>query len=169
MRTDKFSNPIFNKKDIFDALYAGHQIPLTTIVTEKCYEISQLSTVSEIEIHQFDESVNSLSIEEYDMLNQNEWFMPDYYYNFDVESYCIAKCNSTIETTRVHEELTEFKNRNMMHLLQWLKFFIDTCLENNVVWGVGRGSSVSSFVLYLLGVHKIDSIKYNLDWHDFLR
>jgi DNA polymerase III alpha subunit len=37
------------------------------------------------------------------------------------------------------------------------------------VWGVGRGSSVSSYVLYLLNVHRIDSIKYNLDYQDFLR
>jgi DNA polymerase III alpha subunit len=41
--------------------------------------------------------------------------------------------------------------------------------QNNVVWGVGRGSSVASYVLYLLGVHKIDSLKYNLDIHEFLK
>jgi DNA polymerase III alpha subunit len=169
MRTDKFSNPIFNKKDIFDALYAGHQIPLSDIVTDQCYEISQLSKISEIDIHQIDESINLLSIEEYDSMNQTNWFMPEEYYDFDVEAYCISKCKSIEEQTRVFEELEEFKNRNMIKVLQWLKFFIDTCLDNNIVWGVGRGSSVSSFILYLLGVHKIHSIKYNLDWHDFLR
>ena len=57
----------------------------------------------------------------------------------------------------------------MMPLLQWLKYLVDTCRANNIVWGVGRGSSVSSFVLFLIGVHKIDSIKYDLDWRDFLR
>ena len=41
--------------------------------------------------------------------------------------------------------------------------------ENDIVWGVGRGSSVASYVLYLIGVHRIDSIKYNLDWREFLR
>ena len=40
---------------------------------------------------------------------------------------------------------------------------------NSIVWGVGRGSSVASYVLFLLGVHKIDSVKYNLDWREFLR
>jgi len=49
------------------------------------------------------------------------------------------------------------------------KYFVDTMQANNVVWGVGRGSSVASYVLYLIGVHKIDSIKYNLDWQEFLR
>jgi DNA polymerase III alpha subunit len=56
-----------------------------------------------------------------------------------------------------------------MQLLQWLKYFVDTCLAENIIWGVGRGSSVSSFVLYLLNVHRIHSIKYNLDWREFLR
>ena len=50
-----------------------------------------------------------------------------------------------------------------------LKYLVDTMRENNVVWGVGRGSSVASYILYLLGVHKVDSIKYGLDIHEFLK
>jgi DNA polymerase III alpha subunit len=38
-----------------------------------------------------------------------------------------------------------------------------------VLWGVGRGSSVASYCLYILGVHKVDSIKYELDIHEFLK
>jgi DNA polymerase III alpha subunit len=34
---------------------------------------------------------------------------------------------------------------------------------------VGRGSSVASYVLYLLGVHRIDSMFYDLDPSEFLR
>jgi len=56
-----------------------------------------------------------------------------------------------------------------MPLLKWMKYFVDTCRTNRVVWGVGRGSSVASYVLYLIGVHRIDSMKYNLDWQEFLR
>jgi DNA polymerase III alpha subunit len=41
--------------------------------------------------------------------------------------------------------------------------------ENHVIWGVGRGSSVASYVLYLLGVHRIDSMFYDLDVSEFLR
>jgi len=57
----------------------------------------------------------------------------------------------------------------MMDLLRWLKYFVDYCRDNKILWGVGRGSSVASYVLYLIGVHKIDPLKYNLDWQDFLR
>lgn len=169
MRSDKFSNPIFNETDIFDALYSGHQTVLSDIIADDSYEISQLSNISEILIPRVDNSIYTLSVEDYDSANQQQWFMPDEYYNFDIQDYIISKCKTDTDRVRALEELEEFKNRNMILLLQWLKYFVDTCIANNIVWGVGRGSSVSSFVLYLLDVHKINSIKYNLDWHDFLR
>ena len=57
----------------------------------------------------------------------------------------------------------------MIDLLCYLKYLVDTMREHNIVWGVGRGSSVASYCLYLLGVHKIDSIKYELDIREFLK
>jgi DNA polymerase III alpha subunit len=57
----------------------------------------------------------------------------------------------------------------MFDLLFYLKYLVDTMRENKIVWGVGRGSSVASYVLYLIGVHKIDSIKYELDINEFLK
>lgn len=169
MRLDKFSNPIFNESDLFDALYTGHQIPLSELMTDLSKEILEFSKLTETQFKSLDPSLQNASIEEYDAALQSHWFMPAEYYNFNVEEYCFAKCTTAEEHTRVTEELTEFKNRNMYRLLQWLKFFIDTCKTNNIVWGVGRGSSVASFTLYLLDVHKINSIKYNLNWHEFLR
>ena len=54
-------------------------------------------------------------------------------------------------------------------ILQLLVYIIDIMRKNNLVWGVGRGSSVASYVLYLLGVHKVDSYKYSLDIKEFLK
>lgn len=167
MKLDKFANPIFNEADIFDVLYSGHQTALSDLVVEDNYELSQLAKIAEINFATFDSY--DLSIDDFDSKAQDLWFMPEQYYQFNVHSYCISKCKLAIEKERVIAELTEFENRKMIRVLQWLKFFVDTCLEENIVWGVGRGSSVSSYVLYLLNVHKIDSIKYNLDWRDFLR
>jgi DNA polymerase III alpha subunit len=169
MRLDKFNNPIFNETDMFDALYSKHQTALSTIVVEDNYELSQLAKIAEIDFAKIDPTLYDLSIDEFDRQAQDNWFMPKSYYNFDVYAYCIDKCKSPIEQQRVTEEFAEFKKRNMVRVLQWLKFFVDTCLSENIVWGVGRGSSVASFILYLLDVHKIHSIQYNLDWHDFLR
>jgi len=57
----------------------------------------------------------------------------------------------------------------MLPMLQFLVYMVDQLKHNNILWGVGRGSSVSSYILYLIGVHKIDSVKYNLDYKEFLR
>ena len=48
-------------------------------------------------------------------------------------------------------------------------YLVDYMRKNKIVWGVGRGSSVASYVLYLIGVNKIDSIKYKLECQEFLR
>jgi len=57
----------------------------------------------------------------------------------------------------------------LFDLLRYLKYLVDTMNHNQVIWGVGRGSSVSSYVLYLLGVHRINSMYYDLDVGEFLR
>jgi DNA polymerase III alpha subunit len=62
-----------------------------------------------------------------------------------------------------------FQERNLFDLLRYLKYLVDTLRANNMIWGVGRGSSVASYVLYLLGVHRIDSMFYDLDAREFLR
>lgn len=169
MRLDKFANPIFNQTDLFNALYAGHLPPLSDVITEDSEEITNFSNISGIDFKKINPDLSLLSIEQFDKQMQEHWFMPDEYYTFDIQEFCISKCASIEEQTRVIDELTEYTKRDMIKLLQWLKYFVDTCIKEQIVWGVGRGSSVASFVLYLIGVHKIDSIKYNLDWKDFLR
>ena len=67
------------------------------------------------------------------------------------------------------ELLLEFEKRDMFMLLRYLKYFVDTMRKNKVVWGLGRGSSVSSYVLYLIGVHKINSIYYDIPINEFLK
>ena len=57
----------------------------------------------------------------------------------------------------------------MLDLLNYMIYLVDFMRENKIVWGVGRGSSVASYVLYLIGVHKIDSLYYDLDVAEFLR
>jgi len=70
---------------------------------------------------------------------------------------------------RIWEELDAFKERDMDNLLRYMIYLVDFMRENDIVWGVGRGSSVASYVLYLIGVHKVNSIQFGLDWREFLR
>ena len=101
-------------------------------------------------------------------INPNNWFMPDSYKNMDIEEYLINICPKE-NYARIMEELVEYKKRNLLPLLKQMKYIVDTLRKNNVVWGVGRGSSVASYVLHLLGVHKIDSIKYDIPLNEFFK
>jgi DNA polymerase III alpha subunit len=109
------------------------------------------------------------SIEFFDEANQCTWFMPEEYSSFPIHQWLIDQCKTEEEKNRIDEELMLFIQHGMFDMLFYLKYLVDTMRENNIVWGVGRGSSVASYVLYLIGVHKIDSIKYNLDINEFLR
>lgn len=99
----------------------------------------------------------------------SNWNLPDEYRTFSVHQYCLDKCDTSEKQQRIALELGEFEKRGMIPVLVFLKYLVDTCKENNIVLGVGRGSSVASYCLYLLGVHKIDSLKYKLDIKEFLK
>jgi hypothetical protein len=101
--------------------------------------------------------------------NQNIWFMPDEYKNMDIAKWLLDLCRNETELQRTGAELLMYAERDMLDLLRYLKYLVDTFRANNIVWGVGRGSSVASFVLYLLGIHKVNSITYNLDIEEFIR
>ena len=107
-------------------------------------------------------------MKEFDQLLQSEWFMPKEAANFDIESHIISITPVGCEQ-RVKEELAAFKQHGYLNLLNFLHYLVQTMRSSNMLWGVGRGSSVASYVLYLLGVHRIDSIQYGLDWREFLR
>jgi DNA polymerase III alpha subunit len=97
------------------------------------------------------------------------WNMPAEYHSIDVLNYLLKRCQSAEEEQRVRDEYARFEQKGFTKVLQFLIYFVDTLRANNVVWGVGRGSSVSSFCLFLIGVHKINPLIYNLDYREFLR
>lgn len=99
----------------------------------------------------------------------DNWHMPEEYKTLDVEKYLLDLTTSEEQVNRVKYELSLFNDRGMVIVLKFLKYLVDTCKENDIVLGVGRGSSVASYCLYLLGVHKIDSLKYELDIKEFLK
>lgn len=101
--------------------------------------------------------------------NQKIWLMPKEYQELDIAGYVLSQCADQNELQRAGAELLEYANRDLFGMLCYLKYLVDIAKENNVVLGVGRGSSVASFVLYLLGVHRIHSLRHNLDFAEFMR
>jgi DNA polymerase III alpha subunit len=101
-------------------------------------------------------------------IDKNNWFIPDEYKQLDIEEFLVIQCPEQ-NYPRLIEELVLFKQNNMIPVLKTMKYVVDTLRANNIVWGVGRGSSVSSYVLYLIGIHKIDSVKYALPIDEFFK
>lgn len=117
----------------------------------------------------FDETDTRYSAEQFDTINQQRWFIPDEYKHLDIAEYVLGLCKTDAELQRVGKELLMYNDRGLFDLLRYLKYLVDIMKYNTIIWGVGRGSSVASYVLYLLGVHKIDSMYYDLDPEEFLR
>ena len=166
MLNDKFGNPIYQDRDIIDLIYKG--LKIDDVIVEPNKNISQFEEHSGIKLKKFDPSIESISVQEFDDICQQDWFIPEDYKNLDIEAHLVEICPEE-HYSRLVDELQEYRKRNLLPLLRVLKYLVDTLRTNNILWGVGRGSSVDSYVLFLLEVHKIDSIKYNLDWREFLR
>jgi DNA polymerase III alpha subunit len=112
---------------------------------------------------------SDISVPNWDSLQQRRWHMPDHYKDIDIAEHVLDLCSTDAELQRVGHELMMYQERNLFDLLKYLHYLVDVMKQNNVIWGVGRGSSVSSYVLYLLGVHRINSMFYDLDPGEFLR
>jgi DNA polymerase III alpha subunit len=112
---------------------------------------------------------DNCSINQFDEINQSHWLMPKEYYELDIAQYILDQCSTDEELQRAGQELILFQDREMFILLKYLKYLVDTMRKNNIVWGVGRGSSVASFILFLLGIHKINSLYYDLSIEEFIK
>lgn len=104
-----------------------------------------------------------------DIPTTREWFIPKEYKNIDIQNWLLSKCDTQEQIDRVNLELSLFEKNNMTDILPVMLYIVDTLRSQNIVWGVGRGSSVSCYSLYLIGIHKIDSLKYDLPINEFFK
>lgn len=171
MNIDKYGRVLVSEQEAFDAIYSGKISTFENLFFHP-------ETVNKFN-HALDSNRDNIAkikslldieddIEFFDEANQCQWFMPDNYCP-DLVDYLYSLTKTQEEKLRIDAELVLFIQHGMFDLLFYLKYLVDTMRENNIVWGVGRGSSVSSYVLYLLGIHKINSLKYELDIKEFLK
>ena len=173
MIQNKFSELVFNENDICDLIMQGRSVEsLKHMIVDPSINLEDL--VMQVERPEslltwtfpYDQGT---SVPEFHLTQQISWHMPDEYKQLDIAVYILGLCNSEAELQRCGQELLLYQERGLFPLLQYLKYLVDIMSANNVIWGVGRGSSVASFVLYKLGVHRINSLYYNLDVAEFLR
>lgn len=173
MQINEYGQVQISESEAFTALYSGKIENLNNLYLDDVNAIAQynaaisknadrLSTLTPlIAIQQ--------SIESFDRANQNKWFMPEEYKNFDIVNWLFDQCATDEQKDRVEMEIMLFVQHGMYDLLCYLKYLVDTLRKNKVLWGAGRGSSVASYCLFLIGVHRVDSLKYELDIKEFLK
>ena len=173
MKQNNFGELVFSENDVCDLLMQGRTVDsLTHMVVDTSINIEELARYIErpesLLTWTFPYNQGS-SVPEFHLTMQLSWHMPNEYKQLDIAALVLGLCESEAELQRVGEELLLYQERNLFDLLRYLRYLVDVMIENNIIWGVGRGSSVASYILYKLGVHRIDSLYYNLDIHEFLR
>lgn len=173
IKTNKFGEIIFDEAEIFNQLMLGQQPSnLNGVLVYPPLDLESAAMILDDvpTFIQYNEmAAADETLEEYDHRCQSTWFMPDEYKQLDIAKHVLELCTTEAELQRVGEELLLFQERNLFDLLRYLKYLVDVMREHRLIWGVGRGSSLASYVLYLLGVHRINSMFYDLDPQEFLR
>jgi len=170
MKYDQYGQTYTTSNELCDLLYKNPSLDISRFQVEDSLDYNRSVAELHAELDLLD-SYHSIdqSIEEFDHILQGNWRMPQEYKDLDIAEYVLNLCQQEQELQRVGQELLLYQERNLFNLLKYLKYLVDTLRQNNIVWGVGRGSSVASYVLFLIGVHKIDSVYYNLDIGEFLK
>ena len=173
MIQNKFGELVFSQDDICDLLMRGRTIDsLNHVVVDETVNLEDLV----MQVERPDSLLTwtfpynqDTSVQGFHDAQQLMWHMPEQYKQLDIAAYVLGLCTNEAELQRCGEELLLYQERDLFNLLSYIKYLVDVMTENKVIWGVGRGSSVASFVLYKMQVHRIDSLYYNLDPTEFLR
>ena len=168
MHTDLYGQQIFDEADLCALFLQEPTRQLSNVLIRQTITFDpdlELENLPKLMLYQ-DPKV---TLAEFDEEKQNKWWMPDEYHTLDIAKWVLDQCSNEDELQRAGDELLKYDERKMFTLLQYLKYLVDAMRRHNIVWGVGRGSSVASFVLYLIGIHKINSLYYDLDINEFLK
>ena len=160
---------IFDEEDVIELLYANPNFDISKLLFNSTEKYNTSLKALGIDLPEIKTVPKRQSLKSFDESNINNWHMPDKYYQINVLQWLLDKCQNDEEKMRVQMEYDLFEKKKFIKVLQFLIYFVDTLRANNIVWGVGRGSSVASFCLFLIGVHKINPMLYNLDITEFLR
>ena len=168
MINDYYGRPIYTERDLVDIYMKNPSQNLNNTLTDTKIEIDPTLEIGNAP-HLIQHTLAQMSVADFDEEMRSKWHMPQKYRELDIAKWLLEQCKHEEEFQRVGKELLLYQKRGQFLLLQYMKYLVDLMRENNIVWGVGRGSSVSSFVLFLIGIHRINSIYYDLDVEEFLK
>ncbi len=169
IKTNDHGDCIFTEENALDLLYTNPKFDISKLFFESPDQYNNAVKNLNLDLPLIQAVPKRGSAIEFDQKNCETWYMPEKYYKINVLDWLLEKCQTEEEKLRVQTEYKLFEQKKFIKVLQFLIYFVDTLRTNNIVWGVGRGSSVASFCLFLIGVHKINPMQYNLNHTEFLR
>lgn len=169
MKTDSVGQLVFDDNDLIDLIMQGRDLEsISGALVDQTVDIEAAAVWLE-RVPELTCWTEPPTQEVFDIMQQSNWHMPDEYKQLDIAKHILDCCDTPEETQRCGKELLMYQEKNLFDLLRYLKYLVDVMTQNHVIWGVGRGSSVASHVLYKLGVHRINSMFYDLAPEEFLR
>lgn len=165
MKLDEYKRPIFDYKDLSEFYYKG--LDITDSMFEDSDELQKHNENCKINDYELATIYNPNDIfTDFHKENQRKWLID---IDVDIEKILYERCRTEVDRILVEYELTLFKKNDIMDILKMIHVVVETMKHNNILWGVGRGSSVASMCLFLLDVHMVDPAKYDLDIHEFIK
>ena len=169
--TNKYGQVILDSNKLRDLLLCGRNISHTVVLAD-----DEIALFNEFQDHLLTRPVvlsepplEDCDFETFQHDRSSEWLIPEEYQNINVLEWLIDKCSNGTEIERVNNEYVLFEERELIMLLRFFIYLVSYMRENKFVWGVGRGSSVASFILYLIGIHRVHSIRFGLEIEDYLK
>lgn len=163
---DENGKVVYEVDGLIDILLNGGQIP-SDINFETSDEVRLYNKFSKL--FGSENQLRNVSKQKTHEQNQDNWFMPKKYIELDLDVYFSNLITTIEEANRVGMELKLWEEKKFTHVLRFCIYFMDYVKENDIIIGVGRGSSCCSHLLYLIGLHRVDCIKYKLDISEFLK
>jgi DNA polymerase III alpha subunit len=156
--------------DMVPELFLHGVKPANIAVNYLNADIKKFNQLSEVQI-----SANKTENNLFSM----DWDVPHAYLEIELNQYVETKLALMLHAKkfdtalqekyilRLQTELKYVKQYNMESLFRTLIYVLDTLRASNTVWGVGRGSSCASLILYLIGIHKVDPVKFGIPATEF--
>lgn len=171
LKINKYGQSILDTNGLMRLILEGKNINnLNVIIDDDIIKFNKFQAdLLDKQVSLFEQPSEDLSIEDFHKKSSSEWLIPDEYKKINVLEWLLTKCKTEEQRNRVELEYRMYEERDLIMALKLFIFIVDYMRKNRFIWGVGRGSSVSSYILYLIGIHRVDSLYYDLDIKEYLK
>ena len=109
MIKNKFGEIVYNIEDVVDLMMSEQNV--SGITVDDTVKLDNVMPETDV----------SISVDEYDLMNQHNWLMPEEYKQIDIAQHVIGCCKTDAEIQRAGEELLMFQQRNLFNLLKYFQ------------------------------------------------